>query len=78
MVPMDASSSHAASSPETPEDLPFEQALTQLEEIVTALEDRNVSLEEALHAYERGVALARHCMGRLDAAELRVQELALE
>ena len=61
-----------------PENLTFEQALQRLEALVETLEDETAGLEEALQAYEEGVILARYCLERLDTAELRVQELALE
>ena len=61
-----------------PEDLTFEQALQRLEALVETLEDEASGLDEALQAYEEGVLLARYCLERLDTAELRVQELALE
>ena len=65
-------------SPTLPDDLTFEQAVQRLEALVETLEDEGTGLEEALQAYEEGVLLARYCLTRLDAAELRVQELALE
>jgi exodeoxyribonuclease VII small subunit len=61
-----------------PADLTFEQALRRLEEIVRLLEEHSATLEEALAAHAEGTALARFCMARLAAAELRVQELTLE
>ena len=61
-----------------PENLTFEQALQRLEALVETLEDEAAGLDEALQAYEEGVLLARFCLERLDTAELRVQELALE
>ncbi len=61
-----------------PENLTFEQALQRLEALVEILEDEAAGLDEALQAYEEGVILARYCLERLDTAELRVQELALE
>ncbi len=60
------------------ENLTFEQALQRLEALVETLEDEAAGLDEALQAYEEGVLLARYCLERLDTAELRVQELALE
>jgi len=59
-------------------DLPFEQALAALEEIVRRLEGGDLPLEEALALYERGMALAQHCQELLDRAELRVTRLAEE
>lgn len=61
-----------------PDDLTFEQALQRLEALVEQLENDEAGLEEALQAYEEGVLLARYCLGRLDTADLRIQELALE
>ncbi|GIV61695.1 MAG: hypothetical protein KatS3mg044_0561 [Rhodothermaceae bacterium] len=56
----------------------FEEALRRLEEIVALLERDEVGLEEALQVYEEGVHLARRCLQRLEAAELRVQTLRLD
>ncbi len=59
-------------------ELSFEAAIRRLEKIVSALEDDELDLEEALDAYEEGVALARVCLTRLDSAELRIKELKIE
>ena len=53
--------------------LPFEEALTELEGLVQQLESGDTSLEQALAQFERGVALARHCQQQLSAAEQKVQ-----
>lgn len=53
----------------------FEQSLTELESIVDALERGDMTLEESLGAFERGVALTRACQKALDAAEQRVRIL---
>ena len=53
----------------------FEEALGQLEAVVTRLEGGDIPLEEALRAFEDGVRLARICAGRLEDAELRVRLL---
>ena len=64
---------------DTPVDqLSFEQAYTELENIVLKLETGQHSLEAALQYYERGQALARHCSGLLDQAELKIQRLSGE
>lgn len=57
------------------ESLTFEQALEALEEIVTRLEEGDLSLEESLRLFERGQALADHCNEQLSAATLRVEQL---
>jgi len=56
----------------------FEEALDRLEEIVEHLEEDPPSLDEALDAYEEGVALANDCLSRLEDAEQRVSELSIE
>ena len=55
--------------------LDFEAALGDLEQIVEQLEQGDLSLEESLRAYERGVKLGRVCQQALDAAEQRIQVL---
>jgi len=56
--------------------LTYEQAFTELEAIVTALESEQHSLEESLALFERGQALASYCAGLLDQADLKVQQLS--
>jgi exodeoxyribonuclease VII small subunit len=57
------------------ETLSFEEAFAQLEAAVAALQDGQMPLERALHYYEEGMKLARHCNELLQKAELRVQQL---
>ncbi len=59
------------------EKLTFEQAFSELETIVSKLENENLSLEESLAYYERGQALSQYCAGLLEKAELRLQEVRL-
>ena len=54
------------------ETLSFEDALTELEQIVRGLEGGQQKLEDAIAAYERGAALRRHCEAKLAEAETRV------
>ena len=53
----------------------FEEAQTELEQIVERLERGQAPLEEALTLWERGEELYAFCRARLDAAEGRVEEL---
>lgn len=55
--------------------LPFDRALSQLQEAVGRLEAGGLPLEESIALYERGVALHDHCARLLSGAELRVQRL---
>jgi exodeoxyribonuclease VII small subunit len=54
----------------------FEQAQTELEQIVERLERGQAPLDEALKLWERGEELYAFCREKLDAAEGRVEELA--
>ncbi len=57
------------------EELSYEEALVELEEIVTALEGEQNQLEEAIKLFERGQALASRCGTLLEAAELKVKQV---
>lgn len=57
------------------DDMPFEQALQQLETIVETMENDELSLEALLSRYEDGSNLAKICQTRLAAAELKIQQL---
>ena len=65
-----------AKNPPPVEKLSFEDALRELETLVRRLESANLSLDESLMLFERGQALAARCGALLDAAELRVQQIA--
>jgi exodeoxyribonuclease VII small subunit len=54
-------------------DLPFEEALSQLEGIVRSLEGGKSTLAQAIAEYERGTALRLHCEAKLAEAEAKVQ-----
>lgn len=54
----------------------FEQALSELESLVETLEQGDLSLEESLNSFERGVALTRTCQLALKEAEQKVQILS--
>lgn len=53
----------------------FDTAMEELEEIVNQLEAGDLSLDESLAAYERGINLARQCEKALDTVERKVQKL---
>ena len=58
------------------EELTYEEALAELEEIVSALESEQNQLEESIKLFERGQALAARCSALLEAAELKVKQVA--
>ena len=57
------------------EELSFEAALKELEEIVSRLEQGEVDLEDSIVLYERGQALKVHCEKKLKAAESRLEKI---
>ncbi len=57
------------------EELTYEEALAELEQIVAALEGEQNRLEEAIQLFERGQALAARCSVLLEAAELKVKQV---
>jgi exodeoxyribonuclease VII small subunit len=58
------------------EELSYEEALAELEGIVGMLEDEQSQLEHAIKLFERGQALASRCGVLLEAAELKVKQVA--
>jgi exodeoxyribonuclease VII small subunit len=58
-------------------DISFEDALRELEGIVTSLERGDVSLDDAITAFERGTALKAHCQARLEEARMKVEQIRL-
>lgn len=57
------------------ENFNFEQALKELEELVGRMEQGDLSLEESLKAFERGIELTRNCQQALQEAEQKVEIL---
>ena len=53
----------------------FEDALAELEQILSAIEGGQVGLEESLVKYERGTFLIQHCRGVLNTAEKQIEVL---
>jgi len=56
----------------------FEDSLTELESLVDTLERGELTLEQSLAAFERGIRLTRTCQKALDAAEQKVRILTAE
>jgi len=62
-------------APEAPATASFEATIKRLSEIVAALENGDLPLEESLQLFEEGVKLSRASQQKLDAAEKRVERL---
>jgi exodeoxyribonuclease VII small subunit len=56
--------------------LSYEEALAELESIVSMLEGEQNQLEDSIKLFERGQALAERCSALLEAAELKVKKVA--
>lgn len=54
----------------------YEKSVLRLEEIVSKLENGNLSLEEMMKLYEEGTSLAAKCAKALDGAQLKITELS--
>lgn len=58
-----------------PENLSFEESMSELNHIVSAMEQGDLPLEEALKQFERGIALANSSAKKLDGAQQKVNIL---
>lgn len=58
-------------------DMSFEDALSELEQIVARLERGDAPLEESITIYQRGAKLKAHCEGKLKSAQLKVEKIVL-
>lgn len=59
----------------TKKDLTFEKAMADLEEVIARLESDDLTLENALSCFEKGVSLMRTCETHLKSAEGKLKEL---
>ena len=64
-----------AASAETSQVAEFEKSLDELEQLVVRMEHGELSRDDSLQSFERGIALYRNCQSALDQAKLRVSEL---
>jgi exodeoxyribonuclease VII small subunit len=55
----------------------FEAALAELEQIVRTLEQGSAPLDQSIELYQRGDQLKRHCEARLKAAQERIEQISL-
>jgi exodeoxyribonuclease VII small subunit len=56
--------------------LTFEQAIKKLTDIVSKIEQGQISLEQSLAQYEQGMELIKHCRAILQKAEKKIEEIA--
>jgi exodeoxyribonuclease VII small subunit len=60
-----------------PDKMSFEEALSELESIVGALENGSAPLETAIQSYERGIALKKHCEKKLAEAQEKIEKITI-
>lgn len=56
----------------------FEQAMSELDEIVRKLENGQIPLEEAVKTYEKGMELKKICEEELKNAEMKIEKLQIQ
>lgn len=57
--------------------LNFEDALAELEKIVTSLEGGKAPLDQSISAYERGIKLKQHCEKMLNEAQEKIEKITI-
>ena len=55
----------------------FEEAMSELENLVNALDKGDISLDKAIGAYDRGSKLKDHCEKKLNEAKMKVEVIQL-
>ncbi len=60
------------------EEMSFEDAIRELEQVVTQLDRGEVALEDSIKLYERGAALKARCEAKLKEAEEKVAQITLD
>ncbi len=58
-------------------EMSFEEAMAELETVVSRLESSQVALDDSIKLYERGAELKKHCEAKLKAAEEKVAQITL-
>jgi len=56
-------------------EIKFDQALKELEKLVEEMEEEELSLEDGMKKYEKGMKLSRICLEKLDKAEKKIEIL---
>lgn len=60
------------------ENLSYEQAFAELEQILTRMEQETLDLEQSLALFERGQKLTQYCTDMLEKAQLRMQQVQIK
>ena len=60
------------------EKLTFEEAMQELETIVSSLENGSIELEESIKQYTRGIKLKKHCEEKIKEANTKIEEITID
>ena len=60
------------------ENITFEQAMNRLEEIVSALENKQISLEKSIELFQEGIQLTKLCNDKLEGIENKVAKILVD
>ena len=60
------------------EKINFEEAMQELETIVSSLENGSIELEESIKQYTRGIKLKKHCEEKLKEANAKIEEITID
>jgi len=66
------------SSPKPSDEINFEQAIQQLEDIVSIMENSDLKLDSLVENYQKGLKLLSQCRKKLDSAELKIKKASTE
>lgn len=66
------------SSPKPSDEINFEQAIHQLEDIVSIMENSDLKLDSLVENYQKGLKLLSQCRKKLDSAELKIKKASTE
>ena len=59
-------------------DMAYEEAYSELEKLVSMLENDQLPLEQTIGLFEKGKNLLRHCQDLLDKAEMKINQLTTD
>ncbi|KJW07567.1 exodeoxyribonuclease VII, small subunit [Orientia tsutsugamushi str. UT144] len=60
------------------DEMSFEEALNELEQIVKMIDSGQEKLEDIIKAFERGAALKKHCEKKLNEAKFRIEKVVYD
>ncbi len=74
----DKPQSTASTAEEAITALPYEEAVARLEKIVARLEGGEISLDESMQLFQKGMELSRYCSDQLQSMEQKIQKLLIQ